>query len=173
MTLGGVLNGAPTNYWPLTLYDIREVYARDNLQNDDAVAANRQLYLGGVMHYIELDVINLRLWIQGTIGAHAAPRHPGRERLCGVLLRSPPEQERVGVGAVETGEYGFEDHVNPADPNGCPMASSIEGEDVNDNALLDNLRHDTADTGGRGRMDWMGKLRLRQFLFHRSHHGQR
>ncbi len=37
----------------------------------------------------------------------------------------------------ETGEYGFEDIVNPADVNGAPNNTLDAGEDVNGNGVLD------------------------------------
>ena len=46
------------------LYDAREAKFRD-----DEPTANMPVYLGGVMHYVELDVNNLRRWFEGTIGA--------------------------------------------------------------------------------------------------------
>ena len=53
-----------TDYWPNVLYDTREGNNRD-------VAATTGMVMGGVMHYIELDIANLKTWFSRT-GAHAA-----------------------------------------------------------------------------------------------------
>ncbi|MBM3788722.1 MAG: hypothetical protein FJW35_00055, partial [Acidobacteria bacterium] len=53
-----------TQYWPNVLYDTREGALRDNVPT-----AQTTVYLGGVMHYVELDVNNLSRWFRGEIGA--------------------------------------------------------------------------------------------------------
>ena len=58
---GGAVAG---DFWPLALYDMREGKPRDN----EAVGSTN-IYLGGVMHYVELDVNNFRRWLAGHIGA--------------------------------------------------------------------------------------------------------
>ncbi len=94
-----VTTGANTglNYWPNVLYDGREGMLRDDELNrplvpvlpggvvghaqfdpatcgvNGAVNINcPRLYWGGVMHYVELDVNNLRRWLEGTIGSSNA-----------------------------------------------------------------------------------------------------
>ena len=61
----GIVAGVPstlaTDYWPTVLYDAREATRREN--DNPAL-----LYAAGVMHYVELDVNNLRRWFKGTIG---------------------------------------------------------------------------------------------------------
>ncbi len=52
------------NHWPNTLFDMRGGLQRD------VVPAHTNVLLGGVMHYIALDVRNLSLWFQGA-GAFA------------------------------------------------------------------------------------------------------
>ena len=64
---GGVPSDNEFDYWPLTLYDTREGRSRDNLP-----LANTTLQISGVMHYIELDVNNLRRWLAGAIGVSGA-----------------------------------------------------------------------------------------------------
>jgi hypothetical protein len=56
---GGVWSTLPTDYLPLSLYDAREGARRD----DAAGAGVANPLLGGVMHYAELDVNNLRVWL--------------------------------------------------------------------------------------------------------------
>src|SRR4029453_9227850 len=67
-----------TDYWPNVLYDAREGMLREdenarpiapNPSGVPWVAANApRMYFGGVMHYVELDVNNLRRWLSGAIG---------------------------------------------------------------------------------------------------------
>jgi hypothetical protein len=52
-----------TNFWPNVLYDAREGNLRDNIPT-----AQTTPYLGGVIHYVELDVNNLTRWFMGAIG---------------------------------------------------------------------------------------------------------
>ncbi len=125
---GANWNQTRTDYWPLTLYDTREGKPRDN-----EAAASANIYLSGVMHYMELDVNNLRRWLAGTIGATGA----NAVNEDGYLVYfSDRRLNRNGAGA-ETGEFGWEDVVNPADPNGVPNGVLDGGEDVNSNGVVD------------------------------------
>src|SRR5262249_49811329 len=56
----------PRNYWPMVLYDGREGRRRED--DSAAALASTNLYLSGVMHYIELDTLNLSRWFRGLIG---------------------------------------------------------------------------------------------------------
>ena len=60
------------DYWPNVLYDTREAQTRDGL------ADTTDLTLGGVIHYVELDVNNLRRWLAGQLAAapFGAPSGP-------------------------------------------------------------------------------------------------
>jgi hypothetical protein len=112
--------GAPytirgTDYVPNVLYDTREAILRD-----DAMAAT-QLTLAGAMHYIELDVNNLDNWFKGagavannTTGytVYFSDRRGDR--------KDPTPPASVGVGALKTGAWGYDDIVNPNDANSCP-----------------------------------------------------
>ena len=73
-----------TDYWPNILYDAREGMLRDDENNRPIAptlpvgvighsAGDARLFWGGVMHYVELDVNNLRRWLEGTIGNSNAP----------------------------------------------------------------------------------------------------
>lgn len=117
-----------TQYWPNVLYDTREGALRDNIPTSQT-----DVYLGGVMHYIELDVNNLARWFTGAIGVS------GRNALNTtgyVVYFSDRRTNHNGTGA-ETGEYGFEDFVNPLNGNGTPNGILDAGEDVNGNGALD------------------------------------
>ena len=134
----GNLSATATNYWPLTLYDVRESWPRDNLATDDSTTAGRQLVLGGVMHYIELDVNNLRRWLANQIvGAPSGANVATLNENGYAIYFSDRRNNKNGVD--ETGEYGYEDFVNPGDvANGAPNGGLDSGEDLNSNNLLDN-----------------------------------
>ncbi|MEO5819222.1 MAG: hypothetical protein ABIT71_01845 [Vicinamibacteraceae bacterium] len=71
---------AQDSFVPNVLYDPREGMLRDDVAAAPVAAAvsgafpssvvnnDQRLYFGGVMHYVELDVNNLRRWLSGTIG---------------------------------------------------------------------------------------------------------
>jgi hypothetical protein len=133
----GNLSDVPTNFWPLTFYDVREAYQRDTLDDDEESVAGQNLYLGGIMHYIELDVFNLRQWLSGALpgsGINVVNED-------GYAVYFSDRRGNVGPGGVETGEWGFEDVVNPASGTGTPnnlLDGGAKGyEDANDNDVLD------------------------------------
>ena len=121
---GGICNYAgslkATDYWPNALYDTREGIRRDLVTTDTTIA------LGGVMDYVALDVNNLRKWFAGTIGTTGGQAKNDN----GYIVyfsdrrnnRNPTAAQCInGLAApCESGEYGFEDVVNPADANGVP-----------------------------------------------------
>ena len=116
----------PTDYWPNVLYDTREGIYRDNLNQLDNTE-----FLGGVMHYIELDVNNLRRWFEGTIGTSGTTAMSPDGYL---VYFSDRRGNRDALGQ-ETGEYGMEDFVN-AGATGWPNGLYDLGEDVNGNGTL-------------------------------------
>jgi hypothetical protein len=122
---GGAVAG---DYWPLVLYDTREGKPRDN----EAVGS-ANIYLGGVIHYIEFDVNNFRRWLAGTIGASG----PSVVNEGGFTVYFSDRRTNMNGAGNETGEYGFEDVVNLADPNGVPNGAPDAGEDLNVNGVHD------------------------------------
>jgi hypothetical protein len=114
--------------WPLTLYDTRE----GNLRDDEATSG-ATVYLGGVMHYVELDMRNLRRWILGQIGSSG----PNAINTNGITVYFSDRRTNQDAAGRETGEYGQEDVVNAADVNGTPNGRMDAGEDVNANGGLD------------------------------------
>ena len=107
-----------TDYWPNVLYDTREGQVRDG------VGANN-IRLGGLMHYVELDVNNLRRWLAGQTGLLV--NGPQAKNDNGFIIyfsdRRNNKNTGVAVPAVETGEFGYEDVVNTGGSN--------YGEDLN------------------------------------------
>jgi hypothetical protein len=143
-------NGSGCNYagstsaqdhWPNVLYDQREA-----LQRDNNVPAANDLRLGGVMHYIALDANNLRRWILGAeapynalatgrnmrnVGGYAVYFSDRRNNRC-------PAATEGCIAGQETGQYGFEDIVNPDNADGAPDTDLDGGEDLNANGRLDS-----------------------------------
>jgi hypothetical protein len=122
--------GSGTEFWPNVLYDAREATFRDT----GALSGNYNAFLGGVMHYVELDIANLARWFRGEIGASGVNAiHP-----TGYVVYFSDRRTNQDAAGDETGEYGFEDFVNATDAaNGLPNGSLDEGEDVNDNGMFD------------------------------------
>lgn len=128
---GGACNYAnslsATDYWPQILFDPREALVRDT-------SPGATLLLGGVMHYLMLDVRNLSRWFQGAIGASGASAFTNNGF---TVYFSDRRNNRDDTGR-ETGEYGWEETVNPAAANGAPNGGLPDtGEDVNGNGTLE------------------------------------
>lgn len=118
-----------TDYWPLVLYDTREGWVRDN-----TATSSTAIYLGGVMHYVDLDVNNLRRWLAGEIGA-SGTNVVNEDGF--VVFFSDRRTNRDPLGD-ETGEYGNEDFVNPNDAaSAAPNGTLDLGEDVNGSDTLE------------------------------------
>jgi hypothetical protein len=147
---------AASDFWPNVLYDPREGTLRDDEDQWPLtpagvanIAQNQpRLYWGGVMHYVELDVNNLRRWLNGTIGsspnagcavANPAPTCPMdttgfvlyfsdrrlNRDLGGDNAPDPPAVDPVTGELLfpdddETGEFGYEDIINRATADGAP-----------------------------------------------------
>ena len=149
--VGGVVTAVSQNghdYWPNTLYDTREAQTRDGLNTTD-------LTLAGVMHYVELDVNNLRRWLTTTqFNALGAPNGQNAKNDNGYIVYFSDRRNNKNNAPVpvETGEYGFEDVTNPTaaggaangvmDGAGCQATHAVGEpfaclEDFNDNHVLD------------------------------------
>ena len=126
-------------FWENALYDAREGAYRDT--NQTGVST---LFLGGVMHYVELDVANIVRWLNGSIGSSGT----NVENSDGgyVVYISDRRTNKDGLNTAtpvapygnETGEYGSEDVVNLAVTAGYPGNGTLDtGEDLNDNLVLD------------------------------------
>lgn len=142
----GAWSSAPTDYLPLVLYD-----AREGARRDDAAGAGANPLFGGVMHYAELDVNNLRLWlathpdtmdVTGFVAYFSDRRGnkdlgpdnaaSGRAGADGVLYTADDFGDDL-----ETGELGFEDIINPASAQSVANGTLNTGEDVNGDGVLD------------------------------------
>jgi len=128
-----------TDHWPNTLFDPREGVVRD-LGTTGPSGHNGRVVLGGVMHYVELDVQNLSRWFNRT-GAYAAgsgnlAMREGASPTGGFSVYFSDRRNNRNASNQETGEYGWEDVVNPADANGAPNGTLQTGEDFNGNGSL-------------------------------------
>jgi hypothetical protein len=115
------------NFSPMVLYDTREAVFRDGY-NDNA-----PMLFGGIMHYIEIDARNLSRWFQGAIGTTGAQSL----NVNGYTVYISDRRTNRNGANQETGEYGFEDVVNPLSVGGWPNGSLDVGEDFNGNGQLD------------------------------------
>jgi hypothetical protein len=129
-----------TDYWPNVLFDTREGTLRDTAVAAPASApANppnfAPLMLGGVMHYIELDMNNLRRWFAGQIGLTGNQAR----NINGYVVYFSDRRTNVNAAGNDTGEYGFEDFVNRSSATGTPdgVLDPLGGEDLNANGTLE------------------------------------
>ncbi len=123
------------DWWPNALYDTREGTYRPGV-------ATTGISLGGVMGYIALDVNNLKKWLAGATGFGTAGTNT--LNVNGYIVyfsdRRGDHNENI-TGDPETGQYGFENVVNPPAADGSPTAAGTAiletGEDFNGNNTLD------------------------------------
>jgi hypothetical protein len=113
-----------TDYWPNVLYDTREGNLRDNESSSSA-----SLFFAGLMHYVELDVRNLTTWLRAQ-GA-------GIMQETGYVVYFSDRRGNRDAANRETGEFGFEDNVNPQSSEGTPNNRLDPAEDVNGDRDLD------------------------------------
>ena len=117
------------DYWPLSLFDAREGLVRD------VAPGVLNPTLGGVMYYVQLDVNNLSRWFQ-ALAPYVGSSGPGSKWNNGFSVYFSDRRNNRN-GANETGEYGFEDVVNPQTAAGNPNGIFDQGEDVNASNALD------------------------------------
>ena len=120
----------PRDYWPNALYDTRE----GNIRDASTQRGTTTMTLGGIMHYVELDVANLKKWLAGTTGASGTQAWNNNGY---IVYFSDRRGNRNTVTGLETGELGFEDRINPASSAGTLNGLLDVGEDVNGNGVLD------------------------------------
>jgi hypothetical protein len=115
-----------TDHWPNVLFDTREAVSRD-------ASPGATLALGGVIHYINIDATNLSRWFAGTLAGS------GNQALStnGYSVYISDRRNNRDAVSRETGEYGFEDFVNPASATGAPNGVLDAGEDLNGNGTLE------------------------------------
>ncbi|MHB8500078.1 MAG: hypothetical protein ACYDCG_14520 [Candidatus Acidiferrales bacterium] len=134
----------PADYWPNALFDVREGTARDVNPSGSLGGINysKMVTLGGVMQYIEVDAQNLARYLGGALpgSGHQAYDSVNAPNDYAVYISDrrgnytpsaltnawPP----LSPTTHETGEYGWNDFVNPASAKGCPNNTQDTGEDL-------------------------------------------
>jgi hypothetical protein len=137
-----------TNFVPINIYDPREGEVRD-------ITGPTTASMNGVMNLLEVDVGHLQKWLNGTLctaatvptscpsgalalGAPVAPTGNGEIILYISDRRGNCNQVAAGpCTGGDTGQYGYEDTINPASGTGTPNGALDTGEDVNGNGALD------------------------------------
>jgi Tfp pilus assembly protein PilX len=128
------------NWYPINFYDVREGEVRDNVVNDNSCTVN------GVMNAVEIDVGNLKLWLNGTIAGSGQSVDSASQN--GYVLYFSDRRGMLrnpNAGNLRTGEAGLEDVVNRSSglgtPDGVletpPSGRKYSPEDVNQNGVLD------------------------------------
>jgi len=138
----GFTGGAPTtdpySYWPNALFDTREGNPRDTCA-DGSNPCGLGPSLGGVMDYTELDIHNLARYLTGLIGVNGTlAKDATNSSYDFVVYFSDRRGNHTPAPIVgwppasptgfETGEYGYEDSINPTDANACPNNTLDTGE---------------------------------------------
>lgn len=132
----------PIPYVPINLYDTREGNARDT--GPTSTPPNNNIYLGGVMNVIELDVGNLQWWFANDTYGQQALNNSGY-----IVYFSDRRGNYNPSTGGETGMYGNEDIINPASSTGAPDGVMEAPEDVDGpNANATNWSSDPFDTYG-------------------------
>jgi Tfp pilus assembly protein PilV len=113
---------------PQTLFD-----ARQGKLVDVQSTGQSNVQLGGVTHYIELDVTNLSRYFVGTIGSTGTSALNND----GYTVYFSDRRGNRNAAGVETGEYGFEDFVMTSSTQTSPNGTLNTGEDLNGNGTLE------------------------------------
>ncbi len=121
-------------FWSNTLYDAREGWIRDDNTTYVANPPNlnyTRMHLGGIMHYVELDIDNLREWLATKRQTNDIMETTGYVVYFSDR-RGNHNPDALPTANVETGEYGWEDVVHGED--GTTLHT---GEDLNGNSTLE------------------------------------
>ena len=120
-----------TDYWPNTLFDARE-------GNTRLLATSAGMNAGGVFSHVALDVDNFRKWVAGTIGTTGTQALNNNGYIVYFSDRRGDHNENDATTPnIETGEYGFEDSINPAAEAWAKTNALETGEDFNENETLE------------------------------------
>ncbi|MGC2743449.1 MAG: pilus assembly PilX N-terminal domain-containing protein [Candidatus Angelobacter sp.] len=133
---GNPLTSGPSQYWwmPLNFYDTREGERREN------AATGTTCSVGGIMTSTEIDVGNLKRWLQGAIGTNGKLVESASQN--GYILYYADHRgmladpDPAATIKVKHGDFGFEDFVNPSSSTGASNGALDAGEDVNGDGKL-------------------------------------
>ncbi|MGC1106105.1 MAG: hypothetical protein WA876_06170 [Candidatus Acidiferrales bacterium] len=136
----GLPSTTATDYWPNALFDAREGNSRDITPTGTIkYGATTYSYANmptpaGVMDYTELDITDLAKYFMGTIGTDGTTaKDPVNSTNDFVVYFSDRRGNYTSAPVAgwppaspasnETGEYGFEDSINPSSAWGCPNST--------------------------------------------------
>ncbi|HEY2363596.1 MAG TPA: pilus assembly PilX N-terminal domain-containing protein [Candidatus Angelobacter sp.] len=130
-TRGTLLTSGSSKYWwqPLNFYDTREGERRENPLTGTTCS------VGGIMTATEIDVGNLKRWLQGTIGTNGTKVESASQN--GYILYYADHRgmladpDPAATIKVKHGDFGYEDFVNPSSSTGSSNSTLDAGEDVN------------------------------------------
>ncbi len=157
------------DYWPNALFDTREGNLRDLSPSgsDYGIDYSSMPTPAGVMDYTELDIGNLVKYLMGTIGTDGTSAKDTVNSTNDFVVYFSDRRNNYTPTAVagwppaspsgnETGEYGFEDSINPSSPWGCPNGTLDQGEqfDVNENASNQVVGSSTPEDYGEQSPEW-------------------
>ncbi|MGH9564813.1 MAG: hypothetical protein ACRD4I_02415, partial [Candidatus Angelobacter sp.] len=144
----GIFNPTASQFgwYPINMYDPREGEVRDTATASCAVA--------GLMNIIELDMNNLRKWLNGTLPGSGTQVETSSQNGYIVYFSDrrgmqldPVAHSKIPVATELNGEYGFEDVINIQNSSGRPNGNLDEGEDVNGNGDVDTYGVATMGNG--------------------------
>jgi hypothetical protein len=135
-TRGTAFASGPSKYWwePLNFYDAREGERRENAVTGTSCS------LGGIMTATEIDVLNLKRWLQGAIGTNGKNVESASQN--GYILYYADHRgmladpDPTATITIKHGDYGYEDFVNPSSSSGSSNGVLDGGEDVNADGKL-------------------------------------
>ena len=133
---GTLLTSGSSQYrWmPLNFYDTREGERRENPLTGTTCS------VGGIMTSTEIDVGNLKKWLQGTIGTNGKTVESVSQN--GYILYYADHRgmladpDPTATITVKHGDYGYEDFINPNSGSGSSNNTLDAGEDVNGDGKL-------------------------------------
>ncbi len=103
------------NWYPINFYDVREGEVRDIAQSDNSCTVN------GVMNAVEIDVGNLKKWLNGTIAGSGTSVDSDDQN--GYVLYFSDRRGMLrnpNASYIRTGESGLEDVINRYSGAGIP-----------------------------------------------------
>jgi Tfp pilus assembly protein PilX len=156
--ISALANSNPFKFYPINFYDPREGEWRDVAVSTDA--ADTTCALGGIMNAVDLDVNNLRLWLNPSLpgGIPGTGTQTESATQHGYILYFSDRRGQVAddLGNPrlpgQYGQYGYEDIIDAATPNGVGQTAPLNPippngvleppvgnspEDVNENGQLD------------------------------------
>jgi hypothetical protein len=124
----------PQSFVPINMYDAREGEVRDS-----STATTPSL--NGIMNLVEVDVHNLQQWFAGNIATSGVYAYNGPDALdnAGYILytsdrrmdcNDSTDDNGTACTGTNTGMFGNEDIINPANSNGAPNGVLDAPEDV-------------------------------------------